>query len=137
MIKVKRLIECAKLPKRAHNSAGYDLYASEQVTIPIGRTRRIPIGITVEFPPGYVALIWDRSGMGMKGIHRFAGVIDADYRGEWGVVLCNFSDKPYEIFPGDKVAQVLFQKVEDWPVEEVADLSQTDRGAGGFGSTGR
>jgi len=136
MIRVKKLVPTAKLPTRAHNSAGYDLYACQNTIIPVGKTVIVPTGIAVEFPHGYVALIWDRSGIGAKGIHRFAGVIDPDYRGPWGVVLCNLSGKPFEITAGDRIAQVLFQTAETWAVEEVNELSNTARGVNGFGSTG-
>jgi dUTP pyrophosphatase len=137
MIRVKRLNPDAKLPTRSHSSAGYDLYACEGLIIPVGATAVVPTGIAVEFPPGHVALIWDRSGLGAKGIHRFAGVIDSDYRGPWGVVLHNASGVPYKIEVGDRIAQVLFQEVQSWPVEEAVELSDTARGEGGFGSTGR
>lgn len=136
-IKVKRTHPDAKLPERAHNSAGYDLFACDRMLLGPGDVKLIPVGIAVEFPPGYAALIWDRSGMGRKGIHRFAGVIDADYRGNWGVILCNHTPLPHRIEVGDKIAQVVFQKVESWPIEEVTELSDTARGEGGWGSTGR
>lgn len=137
MIYVKKLHPNAQLPTRSHNSAGYDLYACQDTVLPAGSTVIVPTGITVEFRPGFAALIWDRSGMGAKGIHRFAGVIDADYRGPWGVVLYNSTNKPFEIKAGDRIAQVLFQEVKCLPVKEVSELSDTSRGAGGFGSTGK
>lgn len=137
MLKVRLLRPEAKAPTRAHNSAGYDLYAAERTLIPSRGTRIVKTGIATDFPPGYVALIWDRSGMGAKGIHRFAGVIDADYRGEWGIVLHNTANAPFRVEAGDRIAQVLFQEVAAWPVEIVEELDATERGVGGFGSTGR
>ncbi len=136
-LKVKRLHPQARLPGRAHNSAGYDLYASEDVEIPPGAIRLVPTGIAAEFPPGYAALVWDRSGMAVKGIHRLAGVVDSDYRGEWKAVLVNLTAEPYVVRAGDRIAQVVIQRVEAWPVEEVSELSDTSRGEGGYGSTGR
>lgn len=136
-IRVKRLLKGGRLPERAHNSAGYDLFTPDPVMLQPRQAQKVPIGIAVEFPVGYAALIWDRSGMGSKGIHRFAGVIDADYRGEWAVVLYNATDSTIWLEPGQKVAQVLFQKVESWPVVEVEELTETSRGEGGFGSTGK
>lgn len=136
MITVKRLDPFVRLPERAHNSAGYDLFAREPVRIGPGETSKVRTGIAVEFPPGYVALIWDRSSLGSKGIHRFAGVIDADYRGEWVVCLHNTGDHAFFVERGDKIAQVLFQPVMAWDIVE-GELSDTSRGEGGFGSTGK
>lgn len=137
IIRVKQLTRFAKVPERAFNSAGYDLFSAETRMIPPGDVAKIKLGIAVEFSPGYAALIWDRSSLGSKGIHRFAGVIDADYRGEWMVCLHNTTRDSFFINVGDKIAQVLFQKVESWDVEIVDELPETERGEGGFGSTGR
>jgi dUTP pyrophosphatase len=135
-LEVKLLSELAKLPTRSHNSAGYDLYSAECVVISPGQHALVSLGIATAFPVGYVALLWDRSGMGSKGIHRFAGVIDADYRGEWKVILWNSTDKPFHILSGDKIVQCLFQRVEAPEVLQVEQLDDTSRGSCGFGSTG-
>src|SRR5689334_3676060 len=109
----KKLNNSAKIPtKGSPFAAGYDLYSSENTIIEPGQTSIVKIGLASEFSLGYVALIWDRSGMGVKGMHRFAGVIDCDYRGEWGVVLHNTKKEPFVITIGDRIAQVLFQTVE-------------------------
>ena len=91
----------------------------------------------MEIPKGYAGLIWDRSGLSSKhSLEKVAGVIDHDYRGEVGVVLHNQSDKNYKIAKGDKIAQMLIQKVERVKIIETENLSDTSRGSGGFGSTG-
>jgi len=94
-------------------------------------------GISVEFPVGYVALLWDRSGLGSKGIHRFAGVIDSGYRGEWKVILINTTDKPFTIEAGDKIIQCVLQAFEPVVIKEALELAQSQRGAKGWGSSGR
>lgn len=136
MIKVKKLCWNAVLPTRAYRSAGYDLYTPEEFTIDPGQTVKVHLGIAMSFPDGYVGLIWDRSSMGSSGIHRFAGVIDCDYRGEWIVILHNTGERK-SFKQGDRIAQVIFQKFEAWPVVEANELSDTERGEGGFGSTGK
>ena len=94
MIKVKQLHPFAKLPTRSFHSAGYDLYASETTDCPPGKVTKVPTGIATEIPPAYAGLVWDRSGMGKKGLTVFGGVIDEDYRGEWFVMLYNSTDQP-------------------------------------------
>lgn len=131
------------LPRRASNgSAGVDLQAliSEPLTIEPGKLYRIPTGIAMELPQGYVGLVYARSGLGVKhgiALSNGVGVIDSDYRGEIMVGLCNLSDTSYTISPMDRIAQLVIAPVP--PVEYVwADaLSDTERGAGGFGSSGR
>jgi dUTP pyrophosphatase len=137
MIKVKKLHRFALLPVRQHKAAAYDLYSCQDERIPAGERRLVGTGIAVEFPLCYVARLCDRSGMAAKkGLHVLAGVIDPDYRGEWKVVLLNTSDEDVVIEAQTRIAQVLFYKVADFPVTEVQELSDTARGAGGFGSTG-
>jgi dUTP pyrophosphatase len=88
-------------------------------------------------PEGYVGLIWPRSGMAYKyGLDVFAGVIDSGYRGDIGVILYNSQYNSYEINKGDRIAQILIQKVEDFELVEVDDLEDSQRGKGGFGSSG-
>ena len=91
----------------------------------------------MELPEGFVALVWDKSGLALKnGIKTMAGVIDSGYRGEIGIVLANLSGRDYKIEKGQKIAQMLVQKAERAEIEEVKNLNETPRGAGGFGSTG-
>ena len=138
-LKIKRLNEKAKLPSYSFKGeAGLDLYAIEDYLLKPGERRLFKLGFAMELPLGYVALIWDRSGLAKKhGIKTMGGVIDPTYRGEVGVILLNTSNEPFEIKEGDRIAQMLIQKVEYVDVVESDELSETERGAGGFGSTGR
>jgi dUTP pyrophosphatase len=136
-LKVKRIHPDAKLPEQKHPSdAGFDISTVESYTLQPGERRTFAPGITAEFPPGYVALFRDRSSMAAKGIHALGGVIDANYRGEWKVVLVNLSDEPFAVNAGDRIVQCLFRKIEPFDVVEVDLLEGSDRGDGGFGSTG-
>jgi len=135
---VQRLVDSAKLPQKDDPAdAGIDVFTNESYTLQPGETHLFGTGISVEFPEGYVALLWDRSGLGSKGIHRLAGVIDSGYRGEWKVALVNLSSEPYEINAGDKIIQCVLQKFEQVNITEVEQVSETARGAEGFGSSGR
>ena len=138
-IEVQKLDSNARIPTRANSTdAGYDLYASMKSSTIINpkEIRLISTGIAMAFPRGYAGLIWDRSSMGIKGIHRFAGVVDSGYRGEIKVCLYNSSNRPYRLNSGDRIAQILIQKVNDFYLREVESLNETDRGSGGFGSSG-
>lgn len=137
-IKVERITENAKLPTRAHfDDAGLDLYASDYYSIaPYGQDL-IATGIKIAIPTGYVGLIWDKSGLASKGFKTMGGVIDSGYRGEIKVVFKNLSEDIYNIEPGQKIAQLLIQKIETPEVEEASVDDQTERQAGGFGSSGK
>jgi len=126
------------LPQYAtEGAAGADLRASVDVTLEPGARAAVPTGIEVEIPPGHVGLIWPRSGLAVRhGIDTLAGVIDSDYRGEVAVVLVNHGAEAVRIAAGDRVAQLLLQKVERARFERSAGLDATGRAAGGFGSTG-
>ena len=136
--KVKKLFESAQVPTKGNpTDAGYDLYSSEKVSIPAGATVLISTGICMSIPDGFVGLIWDRSSMGVKGIHRHAGVIDSGYRGHIKVCLNNTSCETYHIEKGDRIAQIVIQEAPHFELELVESLEDTDRGEGGFGSTGK
>ena len=138
-IKVQKLQPDAKIPTKANlTDVGFDLYAlMDGSTILNPReVKLIPTGIAMALPRNYAGLIWDRSSMGVKGIHRYAGVIDSGYRGEIKVCLYNGNDRPYLVNSGDRIAQILIQKVDDFYLWEVESLNETDRGSGGFGSSG-
>ena len=131
-------------PARAtEGSAGLDLAAcmDEPVTIAPRALVRIPTGIAIALPsPDYVALVFARSGLGIKhgvSLSNGVGVIDSDYRGEIAVGLTNLSDTPYTIQPGDRIAQLVVVPVARPELVWTEDLEDTGRGAGGFGSTGR
>ena len=129
----------AKLPTYAHNGdAGFDLYAIESVTIRVSERVLVSTGISMEIPDGYVGLIWDKSGLSMNhGLKNLGGVVDAGYRGEIKAGMVNLSAEDYTITVGHKVAQMLIQKVEHAEITEVTELSDSTRGKGGFGSTGK
>jgi dUTP pyrophosphatase len=135
---IKKLVPEAKLPTYAHDTdAGMDLYALETVTILAGARGLIKTGIAVAIPAGYVGLFWDKSGLSNKsGLKVIGGVIDADYRGELLVGLLNTSEIDFTFEMGQKVAQMLIQKVEHPELILVEELDETARGNGAFGSTG-
>ena len=137
-IKIKKLNPDAIIPHYAHSGdAGMDIYSVENIIIAPGKRVLVSTGITTEIPEGYVALIWDKSGLAAKsGIKTMAGVIDCHYRGEWKIVLFNTSENNYEVKKGEKIAQALIQPVVNPEIEEVSELSDTSRGEGSFGSTG-
>jgi dUTP pyrophosphatase len=138
-IKIKKIHPDAQIPKYAHEGdAGMDLYINEPVELEPGERKSIPLGISVEIPEGYVGLMWDKSGLSHKyGIKSFGGVIDSGYRGEIHAGVMNLSDKYFKFEKGHKIAQLLIQKIENVDFEEVKELSNTSRGEGGLGSTGR
>lgn len=136
--RVKKLVSNAKIPSKGDSAdAGIDVYTNENYTLKAGEVHAFSTGISVEFAAGYVALLWDRSGLGAKGIHRLAGVIDSGYRGEWKVVLINLTKKPYKIAVGDNIAQCVMQKFEPVKITEAKKLRSSKRGKRGFGSSGR
>ena len=131
-------------PQRATTgSAGMDLSAciEEDIILSPRQLVRIPTGIAIALPgPEYVALVYARSGLGIKhgiALSNGVGVIDSDYRGEIQVGLTNLSDKPYTIHPGDRIAQLVVTPVVLPQLEWVEELDDTERGIGGFGSTGQ
>ena len=133
-----KLNEDAITPTKANKSdAGFDLYASHGAILEKHTHKLIKTGIAMQIPKGYVGLIWPRSGMAYKhGIAVFAGVIDSGYRGDIGVILYNSQYNDYNVEKGDRIAQLVLQKVEDFELLEVSDLNNTDRSEAGFGSTG-
>lgn len=142
-IRVKKLHPNAKLPTYGSaEAAGADLYAclEEAVTIQPGEIFWVPTGIALEVPKGCAGLVYARSSMGAKrGLApaNKVGVVDSDYRGEIRVVLLNHSKQPQLLEPGERVAQFVITPVLQPAYEEVEDLTDTNRGTGGFGSTGK
>ena len=139
VLKIKKLRPEAILPTYAHQGdAGLDICACETVTIAIGERVMIPTGISMEIPDGCVGLVWDKSGVSMKGgLKTLGGVVDSSYRGEIMIGIINLSKEQYVFEKGHKVAQMIIQKKENVVVQEVTELSDTSRGEGGFGSTGK
>jgi dUTP pyrophosphatase len=139
LVKIKKLHPEARVPAYAHpGDAGMDLYTLEDTKVLPGQVAKIRSGLAFELPEGYVGLCWDKSGVSANGrIKTLAGVLDAGYRGELLMVVINLGTEPYVFKKGDKVLQMLIQKVERPEIVEVEELSETSRGGGGFGSTGK
>ncbi|MDE2855100.1 MAG: dUTP diphosphatase [Chloroflexota bacterium] len=119
--------------------AGYDLYAVEGCRIAPGQRALLETGLLLEIPAGYVGLVKDRSSVAAAGLHTIAGVIDSAYRGELKILLVNLAEEVFQVSAGQKIAQLLVLPVSNAALEFVDsldDLSGTERGAGGFGSTG-
>jgi len=135
----KKLTPEAQIPQYAHpGDAGMDLKTIESRVLNAGERYAFPTGICMEMPSGYVALVWDRSGRAVKeGLKTMAGVIDSGYRGEIKVALLNTSTQSITIHAGEKIAQMLIQPIERPVIQEVEELSDSSRGVGGFGSTGK
>jgi len=138
MLKVKKISPDAVLPTVAHpgEDIGYDLYSSEELSIPARGAAGVHTGVAIEFVPTAGGIVKTRSGLARKRLMCNAGVIDAGYRGEVIVLLENLSDEPYSIRKGDKIAQLLEHPFLAGAVEE-GDLSDASRGAKGFGSSGQ
>lgn len=142
VLKLMRVREGAIIPKQATaGSAGYDLCACMDVpqTIEPGERCVFPSGLAAEIPAGTAGFVFTRSGLGIKkGIHvtNGVGVIDSDYRGEIRIGLHNLSAEPYTVQPGERIAQMIIMPYFAPTIEEVTSLTETDRGEGGFGSTG-
>lgn len=135
---IKKLEQDAKLPVRAHKEdAGADLFSYGEQTVMPGETKKLRTGISFAIPEGYAFLIWDKSSVGASGIKTLGGVGDAGYRGEIFVIVHNLTQSPVTFTHGQKIAQVLVQKVELPEIVELESLDDTLRGEGGFGSTGK
>jgi len=141
-LRFRRLSEAARAPAQAHvGDAGYDLHAAEAVTIGPGERASVGTGIAVAIPAGQAGLVIPRSGLAARhgiSVVNAPGLIDSGYRGELRVLLLNTdSAETFDVAPGDRIAQLVLVAVETPELEEVDELDETVRGAGGFGSTGR
>ncbi len=139
-LKIKKLSEGAHLPAYAHpGDSGLDLFSVEHVTIQPGDSKLVKTGISIELPTGTEAQVRPRSGLALKNkvtVLNSPGTIDEGYRGEIGVIMINHGKMEFVIEPGMKIAQMVIQPVLTVQVVESAELSDTSRGTGGFGSTG-
>ena len=143
-LKVRR-VSSLPVPLPAYQtpgSAGLDLCAAlaEPLRIEAGDRRLIPTGLSLEIPPGFEGQVRPRSGLALRhgiSIVNSPGTIDSDYRGEVGIVLINHGQEPFVVEPLSRIAQLVIARVEQVAIEEVGSLSDTTRGAGGYGSTGR
>lgn len=139
-LKIKKLSPTAQLPSYAHpGDAGLDLFALDAQAIAPGEAQLIRTGIALELPPGMEAQVRPRSGLALKHsitVLNSPGTVDAGYRGEVGVVLINHGHKTFQVTTGMKIAQMVINAVVQAQVVEVESLSDSARGAGGYGSTG-
>jgi len=141
-LRFRRLRAAARAPARAHDGdAGFDLHAAEAALIEPGHRLSVGTGIAVAIPEGQAGLVLPRSGLAARhgiALVNSPGLIDSGYRGELRVLLLNTDpEKPFEVTPGDRIAQLLLVRVEAPPLEEAEELEETGRGGSGFGSTGR
>ena len=143
-VRIKQRDDCKDLPLpryMSESASGMDLYAAvdAEVTLEAGAIMLVPTGISMAVPPGYEAQVRPRSGLALKHgitIVNSPGTIDSDYRGEVGVILGNIGSKPFVITRGMRIAQLVVQSVVKAKITAESDLDETDRGAGGFGSSG-
>jgi dUTP diphosphatase len=141
-LRFRRLSEAARAPARARDGdAGYDLHAAEPAVIEPGGRASVGTGIALALPGGHAGLVVPRSGLAARhgiALANAPGLIDPGYRGEVRVLLLNTDrEAPFEVEPGDRVAQLVIVRVEGPELEEAQALEETGRGTGGFGSTGR
>lgn len=136
----KRVHPDAVLPAYAHPSdAGMDIRSVEELTIPVGKRVLVHTGLVINLPPAYEAQVRPRSGLALKSgvtVLNTPGTIDAGYRGEIGVILINLGENDFVIRKGDRIAQLVIAPVTQPIVVEATEIDETDRGTGGFGSTG-
>lgn len=139
-IQIKKIRDDAIIPKFAlRGDVAMDLFSNEEIIIKPRERISCKTGIAIKLPEGYAGLIWDKSGLSHKfGLKMLGGVFDSNYLGEWFIGLINLSNESYQIEKGQKIAQVIFQKIETPRIEEVVDFKiETERGEGAFGSTGK
>lgn len=139
-VKIKKLNENAIIPNFAHKGdAGMDLYSTDEVIIPPGKTALIKTGISIQLPKMTEAQVRPRSGLALKysiTVLNTPGTIDEGYRGEIGVILINHGDSDFTVTKNMKIAQMVVKPIYDINIVEVEDLGDSERGEGGFGSTG-
>ena len=139
-IKIRKINSESKIPTYSHEAdAGADLYSATDFLLPKNGTGMVPTGVCLEIPVGYVGYINPRSGLAAKHgitVLNAPGTIDAGYTGEIKVILANHSDQDYQVKKDDRIAQIVFQKIEYANFKVVDELGSTERGNGGFGSTG-
>tara|TARA_Y100000310_G_C20249367_1_gene608358 strand:- start:144 stop:578 length:435 start_codon:yes stop_codon:yes gene_type:complete len=138
-VKIQKIKDNAVVPSYAHKGdAGVDLYSTEDYVLSPGNKILVSTGIKIALPVGYEAQVRPKSGLALKhglSIVNTPGTIDAGYRGEVGVIVINHGQDDYKIEKGNKIAQMVFNKIEEVNFEESGDLDDTSRGEGGFGST--
>ena len=137
-LKVMKMQGFVDFKDRANGNAGFDLYATEDGVIAPGEREAVPVGICTSFSPQYYMRVAPRSGLAVKsGVDVLAGVIDSSYRGEWKVILHNTSNVHFHFDIGDRIAQAIPEKISTESFEFVDTLTETERGASGFGASGK
>jgi dUTP pyrophosphatase len=137
-VKIKRLKPEAILPSYAHpGDAGLDLYSMEDYELKPGERKKFDFGFALELEQGYVALTRDRSSLSINSIHNLGGVFDCGFRGEYNCGLINLSDRPYQIKKGERICQLIIFPIAYAELQEVAELTDSSRQEGRFGSTGK
>ena len=129
------------LPRKAHSDdAAFDLRSRVDMELPVGRSVVVPSGLYIELPEGYEAQVRPRSGLALKHnlmLTNSPGTVDAGYRGEVGIIMYNAGSEPFQVKRGDRIAQMVICRLPEVELSVVESLSESGRGAGGFGSTGR
>ncbi|MCM0082048.1 dUTP diphosphatase [Geomonas sp. Red32] len=141
-VRIKKLRETSIPSYQTEHAAGVDLHAALDAPFMLkpGERALVPTGLALEIPPGYEAQVRPRSGLALRhgiALVNSPGTIDADYRGEVGVILINLGSEPFTVQDGERIAQMVFAKCERASFVEVEELGDTGRGSGGFGHTGR
>lgn len=141
-VKISMLEQCDDLfPRKAHaDDAAYDLRSRVDIELTPGKSTLVPAGFKIELPVGFEAQVRPRSGLALKHdlmLTNSPGTVDAGYRGEVGVIMYNAGKEAFHISRGDRIAQMVIAKLPEVELTAVAELGETDRGAGGFGSTGK
>lgn len=135
-----QVIAEGNIPKKQHQAdAGFDLEANADIRIPVGSWTLVPTGTRLQIPEGYVGKVCSRSGLALKhgvAVLNAPGIVDAGYQGDVGVVLINHGIEPFEVKRGDRIAQLLIEKLPETTIIGGEIQSPSDRGEGGFGSTG-
>ena len=137
-LQVQKLDIEAKLPSYAYKGdAGMDIYSIENIDVSPGEKIAVHTGLRLAIPQGYAGFVWDKSGLAVKHhLKTMAGVIDSNYRGELQVVLTNLGKENYHIEKGSKIAQLIISPIASFEIEEAEIADETERGEGGFGSSG-
>lgn len=137
-IKIQYVHPASKTPRQGSDqAAGWDVFSPENIIVPGGRRKRIPLGFSLELPVGWCARLKQRSSMFEKGLITNDSPIDSDFRGEICVLVANLGEWPWHVSVGDRIAQLVFEHVPVVRFVAVDELSVTKRGTGGFGSSGR
>jgi dUTP pyrophosphatase len=140
VIKVRRLIDAARLPQKGtEDAACFDLFATKDMILPYNTVVRVPTGLALEIPTGFCGVVYSRSSSFLKGMIITPLVVDADYRGEVYVSVrwSDIEKTHYELKAGDRIAQLRIEQLTETKFVEAVELSETKRGGGGYGSTGR